>query len=266
MKNQNRYIPMLEALFLERYAPGKKKVLFNRDDLERVGKKLKINLPKNLWDIVYSFRHRVALPATIRETAPDGHEWTIIPKGRGNYAFELSPETLLRPSASLAVTKVPNNTPTVVALYASTEKQSLLSRLRYNELVTLFTSVLCHSIQSHFRTFVAGLGQIETDELYVGIDKKGTHYVFPLQARTEKEKLNPTQIEQAFALCASKFPECVCRPLGAQFATGDRIAMFEFEMDGGVVKIASERHYQLAPLSDFTPELMRQYKQRLSQV
>jgi DNA modification methylase len=265
MKNQNRNIPMIEALFHDRYRPGDKEVVFVRDDLERIGKKLRINLPKNLWDVVYSFRHRVALPESIRNTAQEGYEWAIRPKGRGKYAFELAPETLLRPGANLAVTKVPDNTPGVVALYASNEKQSLLSRLRYNDLLTLFTSVLCYSIQNHFRTFVAGVGQLDTDELYVGIDKKGTHYVFPVQARTEKEKLNPMQIEQSFALCASKFPNLVCRPIGAQFASNDRIALFEFELEAGRVQIVSERHYQLAPVSEFTPELLRQYKQRLSQ-
>lgn len=263
-KPQNRYIPIMEALFAEKFRTGRESITFSRDDLERISKRLRINLPKNFWDVIYSFRHRVPLPAAIQNTAAKGKAWTIKPKGAGGYAFELAPKRSLRPGASLAITKIPDSTPGVVALYASNEKQALLSKLRYNELVTIFTSVKCYSIQNHFRTFVAGIGQIDTDEIYIGIDKKGSHYVMPLQARTEKEELSPAQVDQAIALCASKFPTLICRPIGAQFTGNDRIALFEFEQSPEGVSIVSEKHYQLAPPSDFTPELLEQYKKRLS--
>jgi hypothetical protein len=46
------------------------------------------------------------------------------------------------------------------------------------------------------------MGQVETDELYVGLDKKGAHYIFPIQAKGGSDKLNVVQIEQDFAVCA----------------------------------------------------------------
>jgi hypothetical protein len=64
------------------------------------------------------------------------------------------------------------------------------------------------------------MGQVETDELYIGVDKKGAHYVFPIQAKGGTDRLNVVQIEQDFAVCAAKFPLLVCRPIAAQFAVG----------------------------------------------
>ncbi len=36
-----------------------------------------------------------------------------------------------------------------------------------------FTGITCYSLQNHLRTSVPDIGQVETDELYVGVDKKG---------------------------------------------------------------------------------------------
>lgn len=104
------------------------------------------------------------------------------------------------------------------------------------------------------------LGQIETDEVYVGIDRAGAHYVIPVRAKGGRDKLNVVQIEQDIAMCAVKFPGLVCRPLGAQFSAGGTIVLFEFEMTGEGMRIRSERHYQLVPPNDLTPEELRSYQ------
>ena len=39
------------------------------------------------------------------------------------------------------------------------------------------------ALQNHLRTTVAGMGQVETDEIYVGVDRSGSHYVVPVQAK-----------------------------------------------------------------------------------
>jgi hypothetical protein len=45
--------------------------------------------------------------------------------------------------------------------------------MRYNRLLDIFTGVACYSLQNHLRTTVPDVGQVETDELYVGVDKNG---------------------------------------------------------------------------------------------
>jgi hypothetical protein len=108
------------------------------------------------------------------------------------------------------------------------------------------------------------MGQVETDELYIGIDKKGAHYVFPIQAKGGSDKLNVVQIEQDFAVCAAKFPLLVCRPIAAQFMEGGVIALFEFEQGEKGVGISSEKHYKLVPPKEVTDEDLKRYQERPS--
>lgn len=70
MKRPNRYLQIIEKIFLDRYREGMREVGFERADIERVAKQLRIKLPKNLGDLIYTFRYRGALPPAIQETAP----------------------------------------------------------------------------------------------------------------------------------------------------------------------------------------------------
>lgn len=106
------------------------------------------------------------------------------------------------------------------------------------------------------------MGQVETDELYVGVDKRGSHYVFLPQAKGGSDKLNVVQIEQDFAVCAHKFPSLICRPMAAQFMQGGVIALFEFEQGNGLVTISSEKHYKLVPPDEVTAADLKSYQQR----
>jgi len=108
------------------------------------------------------------------------------------------------------------------------------------------------------------MGQIETDELYVGLDKKGAHYIFPVQAKGGSDKLNVVQIEQDFAVCANKFPSLICRPIGAQFMGAGIIALFEFVQADDGVRISAERHYKLVTPEEVTTEDLESYRQQVA--
>jgi hypothetical protein len=163
------------------------------------------------------------------------------------------------PNPSLLRTKVPDATPGVIAMYALNDEQALLAKLRYNRLVDIFTGMACYSLQNHLRTFVDDIGQIETDEIYVGIDKRGAHFVFPVRAKGYKDKINIVQIEQDIAMCAQKFPLLICRPIAAQFMEGNLIALFGIQEDRHELRVASEKHYLLVDPSELSPEELREY-------
>lgn len=241
-----------------------RQVNFERQDIIRCGRELRIPLPKNLGDLVYSFRYRAALPESIQATAGQGYTWVIRPAGRARYRFELIPEQRLAPNPHMAVTKVPDSTPGVVAKYAFSDEQALLAKLRYNRLVDIFLGITCYSLQNHLRTTVPQIGQVETDEIYVGVDKKGVHYTVPVQAKGRTGKLSVVQIEQDLAMCASKFPALPCRPVGAQSMAEDVIALFEFELGSQGVRVVSEKHYKLVPPEEVTPEDLAAYRSRLA--
>ena len=108
------------------------------------------------------------------------------------------------------------------------------------------------------------IGQIETDEVYVGVDRKHiSFYVFPVQAKGGKDKHSIVQIEQDFAMCAERFSQLICRPIGAQFMEDNLIALFEFEESQSGIAIASEKHYRLVPPDRLTAEDLQAYRERL---
>ena len=174
---------MIEAIFHASYRSGAEEVAFERDDFIRYAKELNIDLPRNLGDIIYSFRYRTTLPQSILDTAPSGKTWIIRSAGRGRYRFELVADTPLAPNPNLAVTKVPDAAPGIIAKYAFSDEQAVLALARYNRLIDIFLGIACYSLQNHLRTTVRGLGQVETDEIYVGLDRNGAHYVLFLLMR-----------------------------------------------------------------------------------
>src|SRR5512138_2064182 len=244
-KEPNRYTKILEAIFARHYEKGSHEISFERTEFSQVAEELGITLPKNLGDVLYSFRYRTPLPKLITSKAPKGYEWIIRPAGKGKYKLVLVKESAIVPSSILAETKIPDATPGVIATYALSDEQALLAKLRYNRLIDIFTGLTCYSLQSHLRTTLRDGSQVETDEIYVGLDKRGAHYVLPVQAKGGRDKIGIVQIEQDFELCALKFPGLICRGIAAQFMAKNLIALFEFEKAKDEVRVTSEKHYRL---------------------
>ena len=122
---------------------------FEREDIVTFAAKLGIVLPKNLGDLIYTFRYRTELPISIGATAPDGETWIIRSTGRSKYRFILVTDAPLLPNPNLAVTKVPDATPGIIVKYALNDEQSVLARVRYNRLIDIFLGIACYSLQNH---------------------------------------------------------------------------------------------------------------------
>ncbi len=257
---ENRYSQIIARIFLARHIRGSEEVEFERADIERTAEELGIKLPKNLGDLVYTFRYRNQLPKVVRERAPAGKNWIIRPAGRSRYRFVAVREANIVPDPMLAKIKVPDATPGIIAMYALTDEQALLAKVRYNRLIDIFTGITCYALQSHLRTTVGGMGQVETDELYVGIDKKGVQYVIPVQAKGGADQLSPVQIEQDLALCREKFAGLTCKAIGAQFLDERTIVLFLFaETDEGV-RIEEQKHYMLVSPDEIASEDLESYR------
>lgn len=256
----NRYSQIIETIFLAHYTTGASGVTFDRQELADTAEQLGLPRPKNLGDIVYSFRFRTEFPAAITRTAPAGLQWVIRKAGRSTYRFVLLAEWTLSPNAALLRIKVPDATPGMIAKYALDDEQALLAKLRYNRLIDIFTGLTCYSLQNHLRCGVAGVGQVETDEIYVGVNRHGAHCVIPVQAKAGRDRMSVVQIEQDFALCAQHFADLTCRPIGAQFMAEDVIALFEFVASEEGVAVREERHYQLVPPDEITAVELARYR------
>ena len=89
MKRKNRYSAIIERIFTSKFKSGMRQVDFVREELETVARQLRIKLPKNLGDLVYSFRYRAGLPGKIQAEAGKGEMWIIRPIGKARYRLAL---------------------------------------------------------------------------------------------------------------------------------------------------------------------------------
>jgi hypothetical protein len=259
----NRYQAIIEKIFFDGYAEGKTEIPFLRTDIETAATDLDIKLPKNLGDVLYSVRYRTPLPSRVLETQPKDLEWIIDGTGRSKYAFRLVKMTRIRPSESLATISIPDATPEIIRAYALDDEQALLAIVRYNRLIDTFLGLTTYSLQNHLRTTVNGV-QIEIDELYVGLDSHGCHYVIPVQAKVGSDQIGVVQASQDVRYVTAKFPGMRCRPIAAQFMKderGDVVAMFELMLqEDGQLRVAVERHYRLVPHDQLDEHAIRNYQ------
>ena len=108
-----------------------------RDDIVLFASKLSVVLPKNLGDVIYSFRYRMSFPPSILAEAPEGETWIIRPAGKSKYRFVLVADLPLLPNPNLALIKVPDATPGIIAKYAFNDEQAVLAKIRYNRLIDI---------------------------------------------------------------------------------------------------------------------------------
>jgi hypothetical protein len=258
-RKPNRYSAIIATIFKNHYKAGMTEFAFSRDEFVEIARSLRIDLPKNLGDTIYSFRFRTALPPEIVSTALKEMEWGIELAGRGQYRFKLCKRVRIVPRSSLIAIKIPDATPEIINAYALTHEQSLLAKVRYNRLIDIFLGIASYSLQNHLQTFVKNMGQIETDEVYVGVNRHGQQFVIPVQAKGGTDQLGVTQTRQDIACCIQKFPRLICRPVSAQFMSDDTIALFELVLQGDDVKILEEKHYKLVPSDQITADDLKLY-------
>ena len=240
-----KYQKIIEKVFFDNYRKGDARVIFQRQELAGACKALGFDMVKNLGDIPYTFRFRRELPKSINDTAPSDNEWIITGSGISQYEFRQASRGKIVPASQRLPIPIPDATPEIVKHYSSGEdEQALLTRVRYNRLIDLFTGLTCYSVQNHLRTTVENLGQIEVDEIYMGINSRGIHFVLPCQAKSPGDKFGIAQVMQDISLCRSRYPEAVCRPIALQNLVVMELTVTE-ENDILNLHVVDEKHFKL---------------------
>jgi len=227
--NLTDYDKIITALFNKKYKPAKKmdRVDFTKDELVEIAKKLKIAL-RNPPDVVYTFRSRRVLPSTILRTG----NWILTPRGKGKFSFT---KTLRPPfieiQEGLTHIEILNALPEIVEKYTSNDEQGLLSTIRYNRLIDIFTGITCFHLQSHIRTTILKEGQIEIDDLYVGVDEDGREYILPIEAKSPdvRDKLGWFQIANLVGFANQCFKSMKCRPIAVKPMGKNIVCLMEFD-------------------------------------
>jgi hypothetical protein len=260
--SDSRYVQIVEFVFNSRFSDGVTEIPFTMKDLREAAGILGIKQVDNLPDAIYSFRFRVPLPESITSRAPAGHEWIIRGTGKGKYKFSaIEHQVRIRPREGLITTKVPDATPEIIRTSARGDEQALLALVRYNRLLDIFLGITTYSLQNHLRTTVKGIGQVEVDEVYVGLDRFGVQYILPVQAKGGTDEIGITQIEQDLAVCAEKWPHMAPKSIAVQFMDDDKIAMFEFALNEAKVAVLREAHYRLVTMAQITDDDRARYLQ-----
>ena len=233
---------------------------FERQEIKNAARALGIVLPDNIGDVIYSFRFRTELPPRVVSTQPDGMEWVIELAGRSKYRFSLVKINRILPRDDLMRISIPDATPEIIRAYALDDEQALLAIVRYNRLIDTFLGLTTYSLQNHLRTTVTDIGQIEIDELYVGIDRRGCHYVIPVQAKGGKDQIGIVQTSQDIRFVKEKYPDMRCRAVAAQFMDDEIVALFELTFQDGEIKVVDEKHYKLVPANKLDQAAIRDYR------
>jgi hypothetical protein len=257
----NAYRAIILDIFSRYYKKGKTEFEFDREEIASAAERKGVPRPKNLGDVIYTFRYRRSLPDEILHTQPANRYWLILGAGDARYRFRLTKLSTIVPAPGQLVRKIPDATPEIISQYALSDEQALLAKVRYNRLIDIFLGVTAYSLQNHLRTKIPNYGQIEIDELYVGIDSKGSQYIVPVQAKGGADKLGVIQTIQDTIFCQSqaRYEDCIARPVSAQFLEADVIAMFELDFDGNDVSIVNERHYKLVPSKEISAADLKRY-------
>jgi hypothetical protein len=246
------YGRIIASIFDEKYSSPMDEVPFTRDDLMTHAQRLGLSPPKNLGDIVYSFRYRADLPESIMRTVPEGYTWIIVGTGDARYSFIKSRQSNISPNTALLPILIPNNTPEILAIHSLSDEQSLLSKVRYNRILDMFLGIVTYSMQNHLRTKVDGIGQIEIDELYIGVSKTGQHFIIPVQAKVGNDKIGAVQLYQDSTYCRVRFPDLICVPIAVHYIeTENKVCIFRLALDRYSVAIVEEKHYKLVQSDAF---------------
>ena len=102
----NAYQTIILDIFNRYHVAGLEEFEFDRDDIEAAVERTGVKRPKNLGDVIYTFRYRRQLPEPILATQPNGKYWLILGAGDARYRFRLSRLCYVEPTPGLLVRKM----------------------------------------------------------------------------------------------------------------------------------------------------------------
>lgn len=246
---------VIEAVFRKNYRRGTPEVPFTIDDIRQaiaqVSKKRPGYKEDNVPEVRYQYTSgRSPLPQAIDKLGP----WMIVGRGKSKYAFvKLAESPIVKIQTDLYTISLPDATPEIVLEYAGSDEQGILAKLRYNRMLDIFLGITCYHLQNHLRTSIKDKGQVEIDDLYVGLNSGGKQYVVPIEAKSAKDHLSKTQIQQAIDFALERYAKLILRPVGIQEMEDESLVLVEFTSKGShpdQIKIVEMRRYKLVPMSE----------------
>jgi len=238
------YDRVLVEIFSRHDGASQDEFEFEREEVEKILREWGRRV-KNLGDVLYSYRSgRRPLPEDIAAIG----NWVIEGRGRGRYAFrQLARSPYIQIPTDLQTIGVLDATPDIILKYGGSDEQGLLTRVRYNRLVDIFLGITAYHLQGHVRAYIKDSGQVEIDDLYLGVDTDGNQHVIPIEAKTAKEPLGVIQVTSLNAFGQRKFPGLILRSVAVKSWDDDSIFFIEFNssLDSNEIEVVEYRRYRL---------------------
>ena len=227
--NSKVYVPIIAALFKKKYRKGCKEIEFTLDEIRSTAEKLGI-ITRNPGDVIYRMRSRTKLPDEILSLG-----FNIIRQvGRGKYRFEKASSTLIQCPPGV-VTEAIDLTPLPVRRLlpeelAEADEQAILSIVHYCGLLSHFTGLQVFRLRSHVRKSVTGVGQVEVDEVDVGVALRDDEVpvILPIEAKASPDAINRVQVAAQVAFAKHYFPDHEIRPIAIKVDFDSVLYFLEF--------------------------------------
>ena len=240
------YDKLILGAFFRYWTPGMEQFVFSRKDID--GSALGLS-PANIGDCLYTFRHRRTLPQAILDSAPDDRVWMIEGAGRGRYRFVLVKQAFFDPSpAAPLIRLLDHSLPEArVKRKRKFDEQAILTTMRQNRMLDLALHARLTHVQAHARMSVTGIGQIEIDDVFLGVSgKTGKAIVVTVQGKRNGDRINASQILQDIRACQEHEDGLIPVPCAVHYDTASgRFAVMEFTERDGEVVLVNEQHFIL---------------------
>ena len=242
------YVPILRAIFKAKYRRGVKEVDFNLDDIRSAALKLGI-VTRNPADVIYRMRSRTKLPSEILKKG----FFILRQVGRGKYRLEQAESTIVNIPENEIIDAI-DITPLPVRRLlpedlSEIDEQGLLTVVDYCKLLSHFTGLTVYRLRSHVRKGVLLVGQVELDEVDVGVALRDddSPIIFPIEAKAADEAVNWVQVAAQVMYSEQYFPGYAIRPIAMKLDYDSLIHFLEFNVttDAKKLKIIRSATYRL---------------------
>ncbi|MBS1252775.1 MAG: hypothetical protein MAG451_01817 [Anaerolineales bacterium] len=238
------YDRLIAEIFHRHDGPNHDEFEFDREEMREILEEWGETV-RNLGDVPYSYRGgRRPFPEEITATG----NWVIEGRGRGRYAFRrLARSPYISVPSDLQTINILDATPDIILKYGSTDEQGLLAKVRYNRLIDTFLGITAYHLQGHLRAYIAESGQIEIDDLYLGVDTDGTQFVIPVEAKTEAESLGVIQVVNLNAFGRENYPQLTLRSVAVKAWEDGTIYCIQFNgaVDSDGIEVIKYKRYRL---------------------
>lgn len=266
-RNSKVYVPILLDIFHRKYQEGDFVVRFTLDEVRESAMRLGIISDlRNAPDLVYRMKSRTKLPPEISDKG-----FRILKTvERGVYQLEQAISTIVElPEGEIIC--IEDKTPIPVRRLlnedlSGIDEQGLLTIVNYCDLLSLFTGLKIYRLKSHARKSVSKIGQVEVDEIDVGVTYSALDLpiIFPIEAKAAPDPLNWAQIANQVNFANEHFSNFIVRPIGIKVDWKSIIYIIEFtpETEAKNLQIVSSVRYRLS-LSSEQINAIRSTEQKL---